>query len=504
MTSLRKAVAATGHPEVSAVAAEILRQGGNAFDAAIAAGFAGAVAEPALTSLGGGGFLLAKTREKDGSSQEIFFDFFVDTPGRGFRESLPEPHFFPVTVHFPGSDQVFNVGRGSAAVPGNLKGFLHVHQRLGRLELKKILQPAIRMARDGVVINASQAYFLSLLQPIMTFSETGRQLFRPGGRYLAHHDRLFNPELAAFLDRLDQDRAHSFYNGELAAAIDSDMRQGAGLLTVEDLAAYHVTERTPLAIPYRDYTLLTNPPPAMGGSLMKLALSLLALLPTDRSTWGSPGHITEIGGLLAEVERLRGEEVTPAALQEAHTRLRLFSRGTTHVSIADTEGNVASMTTSNGEGSGYFAPGTGIMLNNMMGEDDLHPDGFHMSPAGQRVGSMMAPSLLKRHDMVELVLGTGGSKRIRTAILQVLNNVVDFRMGLQEAVSAPRLHWDGAVMQIEPGLHESAVAALAKIWPVNVWSAKDMYFGGVHAVIPGKAGAGDPRRGGAAVELVME
>ena len=185
-------------------------------------------------------------------------------------------------------------------------------------------------------------------------------------------------------------------------------------------------------------------------------------------------------------------------------KIRLFSRGTTHVSVADNKGNCASMTCSNGEGAGYFAPGSGVMLNNMMGEDDLHPHGFHSSEPGVRVFSMMAPSLLLKDGHVQLVIGSGGSKRIRTAVSQVLNQVVDFNRPLQQAVDAPRLYLDGDCLQLEPGIDDSAVTALKKKIPVNVWQQKDVYFGGVHAVIPGIEGAGDPRRGGSVVTVFHE
>jgi len=486
---------------VSAAASDILKEGGNAFDAVVAAGFASAVAEPALTSLGGGGFLLAKTKEKSGDSREILFDFFVNTPGLGLEESLREPHFFPVTVHFPGSDQDFNVGLGSVAVPGNLKGYLHVHRRLGRLSLQKILRPAVRLATEGVIINDRQAYFLKLLRPIMLLSPTGQALSIIDGQYISSGKRQTQPELAAFLGRLPEDHGESLYHGKLAEAVAEDMRAGRGLLTSEDLEAYQVIERVPLAIKYRGHTLLTNPPPSMGGTLVALALSLLEVQSMQEFSWGETEHLLQTAGLMHEIERFRGQEVTSSDLQKAGQHIRLWSRGTTHISVADTEGNVASMTASNGEGSGYYVPNTGIMLNNMMGEDDLHPDGFHASPPCQRVASMMSPSILVKAGVVELALGSGGSKRIRTAMTQVISNIVDFNLPLHDAVEAPRIHWDGNIMQVEPGLPESAVNALRKHWPVNVWADKDMYFGGVHAVIPGKAGAGDPRRGGAVAEV---
>jgi gamma-glutamyltranspeptidase/glutathione hydrolase len=160
---------------------------------------------------------------------------------------------------------------------------------------------------------------------------------------------------------------------------------------------------------------------------------------------------------------------------------------------------MASMTCSNGEGSGYFAPGTGIMLNNMMGEDDLHPDGFHAAPPGERVASMMSPSVLLEGDTPRLVLGSGGSKRIRTAITQVLTRIVDYGLSPEEAVCSPRLHWDGEVLQVEPGFAKEGIAELKKHVPVNVWQEQSMYFGGVHVVVPGREGAGDARRGGSVV-----
>jgi gamma-glutamyltranspeptidase/glutathione hydrolase len=501
MRCLQKAIVSSGHPLVSGTAAEILKAGGNAFDAAIAAGFTGAVVEPALTSLGGGGFLLAKTGCGNGGSEEILFDFFVDTPGCGLADEQFEPHFFPITVRFPGSDQIFNIGLGSAAVPGTLKGYLHVHDRLGRLPLQEILTPAIRIATTGFTVNDSQAYFLNLLQPIISSSETGRRLYSKNGTYIKTGDLLVNPELTCFLEQLAEDRGENFYRGGLAETIANDMSNGNGMLTAADLAGYQVIERHPLVSKYRGYTFLTNPPPAVGGSLIHLALSLLDRIDISRYSWGSEEHLLLTAGMMVEVEKLRQQATTSAALDQAATNLRLFSRGTTHLSVADREGNVASMTTSNGEGSGYFVPGTGIMLNNMMGEDDLHPEGFHSSPACQRVSSMMSPSLLVKDDAVALVIGSGGSKRIRTAITQVISNIVDFHMAAQQAVEMPRIHWDGAAVQVEPELPPASVKALSRRLPINLWPTTDMYFGGVHTVIPGIGGGGDPRRSGSVMEV---
>ena len=498
-----KGMVASGHPRVAEAACAILRAGGNAFDATAAAGFAAAVAEPALTSLGGGGFLLARPAQ----GRAVLFDFFVDTPGRGLPANQLEPRFLPVTVRFPGCDQLFNAGMGSAAVPGVLRGYLHVQRSLGRLPLREVLDPAIALARAGVTINAKQAYFLELLEPIMTLTTAGRALFQPAGRYLGEGAVYRNPELAAFLETLPGEGEREFYEGELASRIAREMAEAGGLLTAEDLAAYRVVEREPLSADYRGCRLLTNPPPAFGGSLLALSLRLLEAREVAELGFGSPAHLTLLVAVMREVDRRRAEGyLSPADLGQPEftdslKRVRVASGGTTHVSVCDAEGNAASMTTSNGEGSGYFAPGTGIMLNNMMGEDDLHPEGFHSSPPGMRVASMMAPSLLLDGDRVRLVLGSGGSKRIRSAMLQVISNGVDFGLDPRAAVEAPRLHWDGECVQVEPGFDEAALAALAAQWPLNRWSVRDVYFGGVHAVAPEGAGAGDPRRGGHATTV---
>jgi gamma-glutamyltranspeptidase/glutathione hydrolase len=459
----------------------VLREGGNAVDAAIAAGFASPTAEPALTSLGGGGFLLARGVE----GRSTLFDFFVDTPGRGLPPGELEPHFLPVTVHFPGSDQVFNTGLGSVAVPGNLMGYLHVHERLGRLPLREVLAPAIGLAREGVQLNRHQAYFLQLLRPILTLTPAGRSLYEPRGSYLGQGDRLVNPDLASFLEDLPANRGRDFYTGALAERIGRDMGAGGGMLTREDLAAFEVVERAPLEIAYRRHRLLTNPPPSLGGSLIGLSLELLERTPPASSGVDSPDHAVRMIEVMEEVARRR--------LEGGPAR---FNRGTTHVSVSDGWGNVASLTTSNGEGSGYVAPGTGIMLNNMMGEDDLHPEGFFAAPPAQRVASMMSPSVLLSGERVGLVLGSGGSKRIRTALLQVISNMVDFDLGVREAVERPRLHWDESQVQVEPGFPPAVIEALSGRWSVNEWSERNLYFGGVHAAVPAGAGAGDPRRGG--------
>lgn len=477
-------VVAAGSGQAATVGAGVLAAGGNAFDAAVAAGFAASVAEPALTSLGGGGFCMARTA----AGEEVLVDFFVDMPGLGLDGRPADPHFEPVTVRFPGVEQVFVMGLGSVAVPGVLAGLVHVHRRFGRLPLADVVEPAARMAADGVPLEDVQAYAASLLTPIMTATSASRALFAPHGRLLAAGELLVNPDLAALLRSLPDGGGDTLHRGPVAEQVAADMAAGGGLLTADDLAAYRVVEREPLVTRFRGHRVLTNPPPGTGGRLVAVSLTAADAAVPEGCRWGDPAHAVGLVEAMVAADAARaGPSVT---------------RGTTHISVADADGNVASMTTSNGEGSGYVAPGTGVMLNNMLGEDDLHPDGFHTGPPGVRVGSMMAPSVvLGPAGEPVLAVGSGGSKRIRNAILQVVVSCVALGVDVERAVAAPRLHWDGTAVQAEPGWPDAALAAVAERWPVRRWDTANMYFGGVQAVVPGRAGVGDARRGGGAVTV---
>ena len=436
---------AAGHPAVAEAAAGALRAGGNAFDAVVAAGFAAAVAEPGLTSLAGGGFLLARTA----SGEELVFDFFVDTPGRGLAVDRPSPRFEAVDVRFPAAVQTFHCGIGSVAVPGTLTGYLHVHGRLGRLPRRAVIEPAARLAADGVALPPRQAAILGILEPILTREPATAAVFAPGGRLLRPGDLVRNPDLADLLTALAEGTVGDLRSGNLHDRLVA-MMGGDGLVTAEDLAAYRVVEREPLRIDYRGRRILTNPPPSFGGRLIGQALELRRA--TDER-WRTPAWAQALVEDMIEVDRRRAAEL--AGTDSAPST----SRGTTHVSVTDADGNIAAMTTSNGECSGDVIPGTGILLNNMLGEDDLHPDGFHAAPPGVRVASMMAPTVVLDADgRAELVLGSGGSKRIRTAILQVVSAVVDGGRSVEEAVGAPRLHWDTDHVEMEPGWPPEVVA----------------------------------------------
>ncbi|MBE9098035.1 gamma-glutamyltransferase [Vacuolonema iberomarrocanum] len=516
----RRGAIAAGNPKTAAAGMEILNQGGNVFDAVVAAALAASVVESTLTSLGGGGFLLAHTQ----ANENILFDFFAHTP----RQKNPSSEFFPVDVDFGAVSQEFHVGLGSAAVPGMVKGLLHVHQRLGRLPLEAIAAPAIHYARDGFILNAFQTYCFKILCPILGKSPDLGSCVVPDGKPLPPGTLLRLPMMADTLEFLVKEGARGFYEGELAQQIANDSQERGGHLTLADLANYQVIERSPLTTTYHHHTLLTNPPPSSGGTLIAFALALLEPLNISALDFGALPHITQ----LAEAMRLTNQaraagydrhlyqpDIAQQFLAPDHLRPYLCQLtgatnkwgSTTHISALDAEGNAASLTSSNGEGAGYSIPGTGVMLNNMLGEADLHPNGFHQWDEDVRISSMMAPTMVLSNGQQngshpqkpELVLGSGGSNRIRTAILQVVSNLLDFRMSIDDAVASSRIHWENDVLNLEPGL--SLPDPRPTTFPfdgrVMQWDERNMFFGGVHAVgmdTDGTLyGSGDPRRGGA-------
>jgi gamma-glutamyltranspeptidase / glutathione hydrolase len=478
-TSVTPGVVAAGHPATIEAAVRALRAGGNAYDAAVAAGFAAAVAEPCLSSLGGGGFLLARTAD----AREVLFDFFVDTPGRGRPVDAPTPVLQPATLRFGGADQVFHVGHGSIAVPGCLAGYLHVHASLGRLPLREVVEPARQLAAEGVVLGADQASVVRLLEPIFRRTAEARAMFVPEGRAFADDEAVANPPLAAFLAAIATGEVSGFGDPAVADPIAADMAANDGCITAEDLVAYEVIERAPLEVEHDSGRSLTNPAPSYGGTLIVRALAALTA-EGPRGGFGSGPRLRQLVDALDEVTRHH----TGGGPRTA--------RGTTHVSVADGEGNLASMTTSNGAGSAVTLGDTGVLANNIMGETDLHPSGFHLEPAGRRVGSMMAPTILLRDGAPPIVLGSGGSERIRSALTQTIANLLDHGMTLEEAVLAPRLNGDVWSVKLDPGFAPEAVAELATEREVNVWAVTDLYFGGVNAVAGDGARVGDPRRGG--------
>ncbi|MBI4781901.1 MAG: gamma-glutamyltransferase [Oscillatoriophycideae cyanobacterium NC_groundwater_1537_Pr4_S-0.65um_50_18] len=508
---------AAGHPKTAEAGLEMFRLGGNVFDAVVAAVMASFVVEPTLTSPAGGGFLLAHTQQND----NILFDFFTQTPCQ--KRNLGSVDFYPVEVNFGSVTQEFHIGLGSIAVPGAIGGLFHVHQRLGKLPMKVVMEPAIHYGRSGVEVTPFQAYCFQLLTPILVANSATRQVFTQNGALLTAGMTLQMPDLADTLDYLAQNGVQEFYRGEIGRQLAQDCQEQGGYLTQADLNHYEVIERQPLITQYRGHTLLTNPPPSSGGALIAFALALLENLDLVQLPFGSADHVRSLAQVMqlsnlarkdGYDDRLYQPDVAAKFLHSTH--LESYAQAlssampnavnkwgsTTHVSAIDSEGNAASVTTTNGEGSSYIIPGTGIMTNNMLGEADLHPNGFHQWQENVRISSMMSPSMILRDRQPEVVLGSGGSNRIRTAILQVVSNWIDFGMTVEDAVNSSRIHWESGVFNAEPGSEHLAsdLTTFPFDGQVELWAQQNMFFGGVHAVTRSATGvldgAGDRRRGG--------
>jgi gamma-glutamyltranspeptidase/glutathione hydrolase len=506
-------VIAAGHELTAQSGAEVLRAGGNAFDAALAALATACVVEPALASLGGGGFLLAQPAREAAR----LYDFFVQTPRR--RRALSELEFRPIIADFGTAEQEFHIGPGAVATPGIVRGLFTAHRDLGTLPMRDILQQAVHHAHEGIRLNALQAYIFGVIAAVYRESPAAMTIYGSPddpGRLPGEGEVLCQPALADTLEGLAAEGEDLFYRGEIAAAIVREMRAG-GHLEAADLAGYAMISRRPLALDYRKARLYINPPPASGGLLVAFGLQLLGGVDFGVPGYGSPEHLERLARVLALTQEARlaacarGSTAHPddtrlldPAFLDRYRRLLARQaparRGTTHISVIDGRGNVAALSVSNGEGSGCVAPGTGIMLNNMLGEQDLNPDGFHRWPTDTRMTSMMAPALLHFSDGRVIALGSGGSNRIRSAMLQVISNLVDFGMDVEAAVTAPRIHLEGGHLSVEGGFDAGRLHDLLAAYPSrHLWEDLNLFFGGVHTVLRDGAslrGAGDPRRGG--------
>ena len=490
-----RAVIAAGHPVTAQTGAGVLRAGGNAVDAAVAAVLASSVAEPLLTGLGAGGYLLvagAGPRPTD-------LDFFVAAPGRGADRDARAP-LEAVDVDFGDAVQVFNVGPSAVGVPGVPAGLAAALERWGTRELAELAEPAVGLARDGVPLNREQAFIAQILSPIMRSSAECAALWAPGGRLLQEGDIFRNEDLGAAIEVLGREGAKPFYDGPIGNRLSDWVMARGGLLTRADLAAYQVVPRAPVRVPYRDRQVLTNPPPNAGGILLAYALGRL-----DHDA-PSPPRLRDVAEAMVAAQAERTTEFTASLDDNGFLHRFLGSRlgATTHISVLDADGMAASVTCTNGEGSGVLVPGTGIHLNNIMGEEDLSPLGFHRDPPGRHMPSMMAPTVVLNDGEVELVLGSAGSNRIRSALLQTIVGAVDHGLDARAAVEAPRLHVEAGHLYVEPGVPVEELDATR--YERVRFRSRNVFFGGVQAVRRDPAtgelsGAGDPRRGGVAVDV---
>ncbi len=503
-----KGIIAAGDKLTAEAGAFILREGGNAFDAAIAAILAAPLSEPALTSLGGGGFLLAIQK----GMFPVLYDFFVDVPPK----RVEKPDFFPVYVDFGSTVQEFHIGCGSIAIPGMVAGIMRIHKERGKLPFKEVIKPALNYAKKGIFLSKMQASFVKLLEPIFTATVESRKIYAPDGKLIDENTLFRNPDYAEFLEALSEEGEWIFYEGEIADRIEKLSIENNGLIRKEDLRRYQVEEKDPIYFRFKGYDIFTNTPPSPGGLLIAFTLKLIE--DKNLSTFGSIEHLSSLIEAMHSTQLFRREYVDKnihkAGIEEILEDEKVFEiyknffekrvnlwGNTTHISVMDTEGNGVSVTTTNGEGSGYIIPGTGIMLNNMLGEEDLNPDGFFKWPPYVRLPSMMSPTVVMKGEDIELILGSAGSNRIRSAIIQTILNKIVFNKTVKEAVELPRIHYENHVVYIEPSFEKEVIKKIEELYETVIFEEKSLFFGGVQAVSKNMEGAGDPRRGGTAIKV---
>ena len=502
-----KGVVAAGHELTARAAAEILQDGGNAFDAALAGIFMTFVAEAVFSSPGGGGFLMARRAGRDDAT---LLDFFAETPLK--RRPASEVSFYPIYADFGPAKQEFHIGPGSSATPGVVPGLFAMHEALCTLPMKRLVEPAVRAARQGFPLTDFQAYLFTVIAPILTASQGVARIFAPDGKPMIAGTTFRNEELAETLEWLAEDGARLFIDGDVGKAIVAQSRDQGGYLTHDDLARYRVAWREPLYWRHGDATVALNPPPAASGALIAFGLGFLAALASTvahsmRSRcvppWKRP---TKPARTTARPSR-RGSPraISPKRSGQAARHPAAY-RGTTHVSVIDAEGNAAAISLSNGEGNGYLVGKFGFMLNNMLGEEDIASGALGDWRAGTRLSSMMAPTIILQKDGTVTALGTGGSNRIRTAILQVAVNLLDRGMSLEAggrgaAASCRARRQD----ELRAGLHRARGTRAACL-------GRDTCMPGLRGICSsagcmprgvtpkgGVEGAGDPRRQGVAL-----
>jgi gamma-glutamyltranspeptidase / glutathione hydrolase len=454
---------AAGHPATTAAGVEILEEGGTAGDAAVAAALASCVAETVMTGLLGGGhaiyFDAAQGRARN-------LDCFVAVPGIGAAARNTE--LLHLDVPFGAEVVHYAVGPASCGVPGLPAGLVALWREHGRLPWPRLVEPALRLATDGVDFPRAHASCLAMLAPVMTMNE-GADIYSPGGRLLQAGDRLRQPGLATALGELSGE-PESVYTGSLGRRLLELSAERGGLLTPADLSRYEARWSEPIEVPYMSSRLLTR-----GGlSLMRETVPRLPLL------------------------RDAGETERVLSLVDVLGAASSGGGDTTNVTVVDGEGNACVLTSSLGLGSGDFLPGLDLHLNSMLGETDLVRG--RLDP-GSRMESMMAPTLVVDGEGLSLAVGAAGGTRLRTALLGVVSGILDEGLSADTAVRRPRFHPAPDIVNAEPGVDEPALKLLeAHGRRVRRWDAQHHYFGGV-SVVSRNGAAADPRRSGAAAAL---
>ena len=485
-------------------ALSVASQGGGAVDAAIAAMLATMVNEPGIVSLTGGAFI---TIWPAGTHRAVTVDGCVAMPGLGRPADAPPPDVREVTTDY-GGGLTMTVGHGSVATPGALAALDLAHHRYGRVPWQHVVAPAEAIARRGFPLGTAAGYYLNHTRDSVFAwdAQTSAALKRDDGSWVEPGDTMVIDGLADTITLIAEQGARAMYDGDLAAAIAADIANRGGLLGSADLSAYQPVVRETLASTAGNWELRTNPPPAFGGAVLTAMLTLLGDRPQSEWTVDDVAHLAAV---IRRVLGYRREHLDVATDRDLAARALLDEVGlpqrgsasTAHISVVDSTGTACAITASSGYGSGATVPGTGLWLNNCLGEHELNKG---PAPApGDRLASNMAPTVGRSSDGGVLAIGTPGADRITTALTQVLASFTNGRTDLQEAIDRPRLHLH--YLDDTPGsarIEAEENMPLPELnLPVRRHQPLSMYFGGVgaaHLAATGElSAAADPRRAGA-------
>ena len=499
----RIAVATTSQLAADA-AAEVAALGGNAVDCALAASLLSINTEPGVCALAGGAFITIWRAGDD----PVTIDGNVAVPGDGVTDEQRGHGAVTVTLDYGGGITTL-VGPGAVAVPGTLAAMEQAWKRYGSAAWADIFTPAIRACSEGFPLSAACRYYLGYAANcIFDRSDDGyAALHCAEGALHDAGDTIVVPHLADSLLHIAEEGARVFYEGDIAQAIAGHCQDGDGMLTLADLAGYRAIERASITTTIGDWSIASNPPPAVGGSV--LAAMLLACGDLESNHWSSTDLARLINSQRACLDfRKRhldfADDVSAEAVRliesarSGRLQARWASASTVHTSVVDSDGTGCAITASSGYGSGEMPAGTGLWLNNCLGEIELNRRGLDAGPAGSRLPSNMAPSVARRDGAV-LAAGSPGADRITTALQQFLINYVQREMTLEDAIAHPRVHvdtsGDSVRLMAEPDLDLPAVEL-----PLTVFPSLVMYFGGVGAAVSHRDGrmeaAADPRREG--------
>lgn len=495
---------ATTSPLAADAAAEVADAGGNAVDCAIAAALLAMNTEPGVCALAGSAFVTVWPA----AGRAVTIDGNVAIPGFGSPAVDPEQGTRSVHMEYGGGVETLT-GAASVAVPGSLAALENANELFGAVSWKSVVEPSVRAAREGFPLSSACHHYLQYsAEPIFSHSTDGyRALHDPAGNLMAAGSRIIVPHLADSLELIAAEGSRTCYEGELARKISDHVQENGGSLTADDMRRYEPIVRNSLKVGIGDWTVATNPSPAVGGAV--LSAMLLAFRDTSFTHW-SPDALLHLIDVQNATLRYRSDilDVSDAVASDIDALLadaqggrllnKFASASTVHTSAVDDLGLGCAITASSGYGSGEMPDGTGLWLNNCLGELELNRHGISAGPIGARLPSNMAPSVARSGDAV-LAVGSPGADRITTALHQFLISFVQMGMTLEDAVSQSRMHLDvrgpDPVLAIEPGLNLPDVSIDVKRYP-----EKGMYFGGVgvalHAPLQGFDVAADPRREG--------